>query len=186
MSKYPEWVTQFRRPGTSIKKNGNNYYLFRTTSKRVPGKRNPQPVSEYIGVITPEGVKETQNKRLNVENIAVHEYGFTRAVVDLAPESWKKTFESDDVARNTLLRIIAEASPRSYLKEEIREDMMMNDGYEISLPTRRSNLESAMGFTISSLEDLKHIYILDFGDRQVVSRIEDDSMKVIRALGLEM
>ena len=37
MSKYPDWVNAFKEKGTSIKKVGNEYYLYRATSKRVPG-----------------------------------------------------------------------------------------------------------------------------------------------------
>ena len=39
MSNYPDWVNAFKEKGTSVKKVGNEYYLYRTTSKRVPGKK---------------------------------------------------------------------------------------------------------------------------------------------------
>jgi len=37
---YPEWVQQQRTKGTTVKKVGNTYYLYKRTSKRVPGKKN--------------------------------------------------------------------------------------------------------------------------------------------------
>jgi len=40
MANYPEWVKKFRRKGTAIKKVGNSYYLYKHTSKCVPGKNN--------------------------------------------------------------------------------------------------------------------------------------------------
>ena len=46
---YPEWVQQQRIKGTTVKKVGNTYYLYKRTSKRVPGKKYPQPVDTYIG-----------------------------------------------------------------------------------------------------------------------------------------
>ena len=52
----PEWVQKHKKPGTTVKKIGNNYYLYYATSSRKPEK--PYPVCEqtYIGKITPEGV----------------------------------------------------------------------------------------------------------------------------------
>ena len=50
---YPEWVQKFRTKGTTVKKKGDAYYLYKRTSKRVPGKKYPQPVDRYLGKITP-------------------------------------------------------------------------------------------------------------------------------------
>ena len=44
---YPEWVQQQRIKGTTVKKVGNTYYLYKRTSKRIPGKKYPQPVDTY-------------------------------------------------------------------------------------------------------------------------------------------
>ncbi|MDR1135792.1 MAG: hypothetical protein LBL49_06395 [Clostridiales Family XIII bacterium] len=41
MSNYPDWVNAFKVKGTSVKKVGNEYYLYKSTSKRVPGKKYP-------------------------------------------------------------------------------------------------------------------------------------------------
>lgn len=60
---YPEWVQAQKRKGTTIKKVGDNYYLYKHSSKRVPGKKYSVPVDTYIGVITPEGVVESKKKR---------------------------------------------------------------------------------------------------------------------------
>ena len=37
---YPDWVQEQRTKGTTVKKSGNNYYLYKHTSRRVPGKKN--------------------------------------------------------------------------------------------------------------------------------------------------
>ena len=47
---YPEWVQRYREKGTTIKKKGDSYYLFKRTSRRDPGKKYPQPVDTYIGI----------------------------------------------------------------------------------------------------------------------------------------
>ena len=36
---YPEWVQAQRTKGTTVKKVGNNYYLYKHSSKRLPGKK---------------------------------------------------------------------------------------------------------------------------------------------------
>ena len=68
---YPEWVQKYREKGTTVKKKGNSYYLYKRTSKRVPGKKYPQPVDTYVGIITPDGVVQTQRKRIELTDIEV-------------------------------------------------------------------------------------------------------------------
>ena len=72
---YPEWVQKQRIRGTAVKKKGDAYYLYKRTSKRVPGKKYPQPVDTYIGIITPEGVVKTNRKRVTLTDVEVWEYG---------------------------------------------------------------------------------------------------------------
>lgn len=69
----PEWAEKYRRPGTTIKKIGNGYYLYSATSKTVEGKKYPVSVQNYLGRITENGlinarkhvrISDTQAKRL--------------------------------------------------------------------------------------------------------------------------
>ena len=83
--RYPEWVQAQRTKGTTVKKKGDTYYLYKRTSKRVPGKKYPQPVDTYIGIITPDGVVKSENKKISMEGIEVKEYGFSMAVQQLCP-----------------------------------------------------------------------------------------------------
>ncbi len=52
--RYPDWVQEQRVRGTTAKKKGDTYYLYKRPSRRVPGKKYPQPVDTYIGIITPD------------------------------------------------------------------------------------------------------------------------------------
>lgn len=36
--KYPDWVQKYRIKGTTVKKKGDSYYLYKRTSRRVKGK----------------------------------------------------------------------------------------------------------------------------------------------------
>jgi hypothetical protein len=71
MSRYPDWVRQHKKPGTSIKKVGESYYLYKTTSARIAGKKNPQPKSTYIGAITKDGVIETKRRKHAIDVVRV-------------------------------------------------------------------------------------------------------------------
>ena len=56
---------------------GNNYYLYKHSSKRVRRKKNPVPVDTYIGKITPEGIEKSGLKKVvvNEAEAIVKEYG---------------------------------------------------------------------------------------------------------------
>lgn len=62
--RYPDWVQEQRTRGTTVKKKGDTYYLYKRTSRRVPGKKYPQPVDTYIGIITQEGVIKSGKKNI--------------------------------------------------------------------------------------------------------------------------
>ena len=53
---YPEWVLKHKKPGTTVKQIGKNYYLYYATSHREPGKKYPVSSQTYIGKITEQGV----------------------------------------------------------------------------------------------------------------------------------
>ncbi len=65
---YLEWVQKQRTKGTSVRKVGNNYYLYKHSSKRVPGKKNPVPSDTYIGRITPEGIVKSNTKKVTADS----------------------------------------------------------------------------------------------------------------------
>lgn len=92
--RYPDWVQEQRTRGTTVKKKGDTYYLYKRTSRRVPGKKYPQPVDTYIGIITPEGVIKSGKKKISLGGIEVKEYGFSQAVWQLCPRGGKSPWET--------------------------------------------------------------------------------------------
>ena len=52
----PDWVEKHKKPGTTVKKIGGNYYLYYASSSRVPDRKYPVCVQTYIGKITESGV----------------------------------------------------------------------------------------------------------------------------------
>ena len=49
---YPQWVLKHKKPGTTVKQIGKNYYLYFASSHREPEKKYPVSVQTYIGKIT--------------------------------------------------------------------------------------------------------------------------------------
>ena len=113
---YPDWVQAQRKRGTTVKKVGNNYYLYKRTSKRVPGKKYPQPVDTYIGMITPDGIIEKKKILVAASSVEVREYGFSKAVQELCPQEWKDAAGNEWEDKLNLL--ITHWSPNSYLTKE--------------------------------------------------------------------
>ena len=114
--RYPNWVQEQRAQGTTVKKKGDTYYLYKRTSRRVPGKKYPQPVDTYIGIITPEGVIKSEKKKISLSGIEVREYGFSKAVWQLCPQGWKKPLGDD--WEDVLSIILWKWSPETYLTKE--------------------------------------------------------------------
>lgn len=54
---HPEWVEKYKSKGTSVKKIGESYYLYKVTSVREKGKKHPVSQQIYIGKVTENGVE---------------------------------------------------------------------------------------------------------------------------------
>ena len=184
--KYPEWVQKQRRKGTTVKENGGRYYLYKRTSKRVAGKKYPQPVDTYIGVITPEGVVETTRRKVAVTDIEVYEYGFTESVIRICPEGWKKAVGSD--WEEYLKVIITEYSEYSFLHREgaikKKEDFRHNFAAQIASLNRRMQMES--GTDLHELMRLKDIYLIYLEKGPVVSRISQEQKTFLDSHGIRL
>lgn len=182
---YPDWVQAYRTRGKTVKKKGDSYYLYKRTSRRVPGKKYPQPVDTYIGIITPEGIITSNKKKVTLTEIEVWEFGFSKAVWDLCPEGWKKPLgnEWEDILRI----IISEWSPQSYLCQEgikKREDFRCQFSAQAASLSRRMFKEHGVG--MQELEPLKSVYLVVMGKDKAVSKIKPEHQTLIDSLGLDM
>ncbi len=181
MSAYPDWVNSYKTKGTSIKKVGNNYYLYKTTSHRVPGKKYPQTVSQYIGIITEDGVKETGNKIVKSEDVVVKEYGMTKvALSHLEKKSPRYAKEEED--RALLLRLLSIGSPESYILDEEKADLTIKKNAVI--PCFKEKVEAEMGYSLSTLNILRSIYLVKMGKKEFISRVSDEQKELLGKLGV--
>lgn len=183
---YPEWVQAQRVKGTTVKKVGNTYYLYKRTSKRIPGKKYPQPVDKYIGIITQDGVIERKRQQLATTSIKVKEYGFSKAVWESCPEYWKKAV--GDGWEDKLACMIIRSSPESYLSvdRDIRteEELCFSASSQAGMLSRR--FFKKYGIDFSRLEILKNIYLVYIEDKAFVSEISEGQMELLRQISVSL
>lgn len=59
----PEFARPYKKKGYDVRKKKDTFFLYRITSRRVEGKKNPQLVQEYIGIINPDGTLLEKKRR---------------------------------------------------------------------------------------------------------------------------
>ena len=185
---YPEWVQKYRTQGTTVKKVGDNYYLYKHSSKRVEGKKNPMPKDSYIGRITPDGVIKSSSKKINTveSDVIVKEYGFSMALEKLCPTGWKEPLGKE--WQKVLDKIILTESPESYITE-LRDTGKELDPH-IQLGAQKSSLQRRMkneyGIEIRDLRPLLTIYLVKIGEKKIISCIDPKQKEVLDKFNLRM
>lgn len=185
---YPEWVQRHKEKGTTVKKVGENYYLYKHSSKRVPGKKYPVPVDTYIGRITPEGVVKGNKKKVdaNDSDIIVKEFGFSRAVRHICTPGWREPLGS--AWKEVLDYIILNESPESYIQDEypvaISLDPHIQPGVQKASLVRR--IKQEYGVDWKELHLLSTIYLVSFSGKKAISKISDEQKLLLEKIGLEL
>lgn len=183
---YPEWVQEQRTKGTTVKKVGGTYYLYKRTSKRVPGKKYPQPVDTYIGIITPDGVIESKKKKLATTSVEVKEYGFSKAVLDSCPPDWKKAVGDD--WEEKLRCMILKWSPESYLGKEQRikteEELNVSISSQAGMFSRR--FYRKYGIEFEELRSLMNIYLVYIEKEVLVSVVTEKQAELLEKISVSM
>jgi len=179
-------VQEKRTRGTTVKKKGDTYYLYKRTSRRVPGKKYPQPVDTYIGIITPEGVIKSEKKKISLGGIEVREYGFSKAVWQLCPEGWKKPLGND--WEDVLSVILRKWSPETYLAKE--REIKTEQEFHYQFPAHAASLSRRIykehGIGLQELQILKSIYLLYFEKERAVSKISAEQEYLLEKAGVEL
>ena len=184
--KYPEWIQKHITDGTTVKEIRGKYYLYkRETSKRVEGKKNPQPVYEFLGTITEEGLKPPKKKRIDVTDIKVREYGFSYALLKCCPESWKTV--QGERWEDRLAAVIASRSRNSFLHDRYEHIMTFAE-----LRVQPGTMASSLGrklvdsykVTLDELQKLDTIYLVSMDGNQVISHIDDEQKAILDRVGV--
>ena len=180
--------SKHRVKGTTVKKKGNSYYLYKRTSRRVKGKKYPQPVDTYIGIITPEGVIQSNKRKVSLTDAEVWEYGFSKAVWELCPDDWKKPLGDDweDVLSIILLR----QSPTSYIQKKRtmknESDFRYQFAAQISSLSRR--IYKKWGVGLEELRKLETIYLVCLDKTEIISKVNEEQQELLEKIqvALEM
>jgi len=184
MSNYPDWVNAFKEKGTSVKKIGNEYYLYSSTSKRVPGKKYPQPVQEYIGIITRAGVKKTHVRKISTDRVKVYEYGMSFALQSLLPEAFLINSHDQKTLRFAFLHIVRHVSPRSYLLRNTELPSLSD--LHINLSVQLKRYERLTGISIEDLRPLSELYLVETKECDMLSEVTPKMSEILARLGVKI
>ncbi len=100
MNDFPDWVLKQKRKGIEIRRFGDHYYAYESSSKYDPSlKRARKITGKYIGVVTRDGIVK-KNSVTGIRND--YEYGNIAMIYG--------------IAERTLLPILKEAFPYTYMK----------------------------------------------------------------------
>lgn len=180
--KYPDWVQKYRTRGTTVKKKGDAYYLYKRTSRRVKGKKYPQPVDTYIGVITPEGVIQSKKKKVSLTNAEVWEYGFSKAVWELCPADWKKPLGND--WEDVLSIILLKQSPTSYIQRNrpIKKETDFRYQFAAQISSLSRRIYKKWGVSLEDLHKLETIYLISLDKTELISRIHEEQQELLKKI----
>lgn len=185
---YPDWVQKQKTRGTTVKKVGNNYYLYKHSSKRVPGKKYPVPVDSYIGKITPEGIEKSCSKKVDVNeaDVTVKEYGFSRSVELLCPAGWKEPLGKE--WQEVLDLIIVRESPESYITQIRKVPEALEP--HVQLGAQKTALQRRMrkehGVELKDLRLLAGIYLVEIAGKRFLSKMSEEQKQLLERLGLRL
>lgn len=182
--KYPDWVQEYRTRGTTVKKRGDAYYLYKRTSKRMKGKKYPQPVDTYIGVITPDGVVPSEKRKVMLTDAEVWEYGFSKALWELCPVGWKKPLGDD--WEDVLSIIILKNSPTSYIRRErpVKKEADFRYQFAAQTASLSRRLYKEYGVSIGELHLLDTVYLVCIDKHDVISKISVEQQALLDRTGV--
>jgi hypothetical protein len=182
MSRYPDWVNAHKTRGTAVKKVGGSYYLYAATSKRIEGKKYPQPHLRFIGTITPEGVVKSNVRKVSTEKVRVFEYGFSFALLHLLPKKFSTDIKDKGKAHFAFLNIVRSFSPSSYLLRD--EDVPQMEELHMSLCTQIKKFERLSGIEIASLAPLMGLYLVETKELDMLSETTPSMQELFFRIGV--
>lgn len=183
---YPDWVQEYRTRGTTVKKKGEKYYLYKRTSRRVPGKKYPQPVDSYIGIITPEGIIKSNKKKITLTDATVKEFGFSRAVEILCPRSWKEPLGKEWM--RVIDFIILKESAESYIsaEREVPEILDPHIQYGAQKGSLMRRIQKESGADLKGLKSLSTIYLIYMDGNKIISQISEQQHEILERFHIDL
>jgi len=192
MSKYPDFVNRYRPKGTIVKKVRNSYYVYRATSKRVPGKTYPVQVIEgLVGKIDKDGFHESYKTLVDSKEVIIREYGFSNYLL-LFEECFiadSNTHRKKSELSNIYRSIIVYLSSNSFLTDDKSQTIYKVDDlvskYKISITKQIKALLRILELdSLDVLEPLKYICRVKMGNKVFKSKLNKIQKNLIGKLGV--
>lgn len=125
-------------------------------------------------------------KKIILTDATVKEFGFSRAVENLCPQSWKEPLGEE--WRKVLDYIILKESAESYIlaeRDNIQElDSHIQYGTQKGSPICRMQRES--GVDMKTLKTLSTIYVIYIYGNKIISRISDEHRKILNQFQIDL
>ena len=101
----PDWAKKYKTKGYDIRLRNNNYVLYKISSVRVEGKKYPQPVQEYIGIITEKDGLLEKKRKISDYQEEILEYGLSHYIYSNYRRALQRSLFNltGDVATNIII-----------------------------------------------------------------------------------
>lgn len=162
-----------------------HWFIYRRTSQRVPGKKNPVVKRVDIALCTPMGREELGSRPdISISNCSCHEYGISRVLWAKRPANWMKA--NGTYCEALFLDAIHDKLPQSYILID-KDYSLPSDGLNIEL--RKVNLweeYKAEGITIEALELLRSITLIHYPDHDEITAPTEEQEELLKKLGVKL
>lgn len=188
--KYPEYVKKYKPKGTIVKFVRDQYYVYKATSKRVPGKKYPQQVvGDLVGKIDYLGFHKSTKCLCDISNPIIREFGFSRLMMKFYDDFKCRNNLSKKDSKNLYITFLLMLSPQSYLQDEEDFEIVSQDKiiskFNMSVCQQLDAILKSTSFDRKELESLKYICSVRLGTRVIVGKLTDSQKQIIENMGIK-
>ena len=189
MSRRPFYVEQVIEPDeqATIDPVTGKWMLYRLTSIRVPGRKNPVKKRVFTAECSPEGRKELTTDlgpKPEVKAVEAWEYGLSRVLQAAFPGDWERRYPEHSEA--IFLDFIHSTSPNSFL---LRGKTYTLPTTGINVRLRQEMLWDFYGkkeITPQMLEPLKGIMLLSIDGKEMIMAPDEEQAGLLAKLGVSL
>ena len=188
-STFPEWAQEYKKHhNVTLKQQGSSIYVYKKTSKREKGKKNPVTYEKYLGILVETGLIPPKKMLICTNGMVWAEYGWSRAMELLCPDSWRKA--AGIGAEELLHACIIKSSPDSYFRSKYTDgfsDKQIETKVKTQTISLYRRLKTECGIDHKDLEILKRLHILsDQNGHLILTRITDEMNSVLEKLKIDL
>ena len=186
----PEWAVDYKaKHGGTLRKRGNAIYYYKKTSRREKTGEPPVSYEKYMGILTEEhGLIPPQRTLIDTNRMSWAEYGWTKVILTLCPETWKKACGND--AEEILHACIISESPNSMLKFKYPSGFS-DKQIETRVKTQKTSLYRRLlnecGINHKELDIFKNLLVLfDKSGHVILTQITDEMNSLANIIHIDL